>query len=93
MDTFDAVLRALIFRSLFTYCIEDTTGAIIGQLTLTCLKSTIETLEKVVKYVQSQQYKHQNDIDVVLVFLLLTWNTQNDVSDVVLVFLLLTLNK
>ena len=33
-----------------------------NQLTFTCLKSTIEALEKDVKYVQSQQYKHQNDV-------------------------------
>ena len=33
-----------------------------NQLTFPCLKSTIETLEKDVKYVQSQQYKHQNDV-------------------------------
>ena len=44
-------------------------------LIFTYSKSTIETLEKDVKYVQSQQYKHQNDAtDVVLVFLLLTLN-------------------
>ena len=43
------------------------------QLTFTCSNSTIETLEKGVKYVQSLQLKHQNDvIEVVLVFLLLT---------------------
>ena len=36
-------------------------------------KSTIEPLEKGLKYVQSYQWKHQNNvIDVVLVFLLLT---------------------
>ena len=35
----------------------------------------IESLEKGMKYVQSQQEKHQDDpIDVVLVFLLLTLN-------------------
>ena len=28
----------------------------------TCSKSTKETLEKVVKYVQSQQQRHQNDV-------------------------------
>ena len=33
-----------------------------NQLIFPCLKSTIETLEKDVKYVQSQQYKHQNDV-------------------------------
>ena len=43
------------------------------QLTFTCSNSTTETLEKGVKYVQSLQLKHQNDvIEVVLVFLLLT---------------------
>ena len=35
----------------------------------------METVEKSVKYVQSPQWKHQNDvIDAVLVFLLLTLN-------------------
>ena len=29
-----------------------------------CSKSTIETLENGVKYVQSQQYKHQNDVSL-----------------------------
>ena len=43
------------------------------QLTFTCSNSTTETSEKGVKYVQSLQLKHQNDvIEVVLVFLLLT---------------------
>ena len=45
------------------------------QLTFTFCKSTIETLEKGVTYVQSQQQKHQKDaIDVFMVFLLLTVN-------------------
>ena len=53
-----------------------------NQLTCTCSKSTTETLEKDVTYVQSLRLKHQIDIiDVVLVFLLLTLNI-----DVVLVF-------
>ena len=44
------------------------------QVIFTCSNSTIETLEKGVKYVQSQK-KHQNDaIDVVLVFLILPLN-------------------
>ena len=43
-----------------------------SQLAFTCSKSQIEALEKGVKYVQSYQYKHLNDIiDLVLVFLLL----------------------
>ena len=47
----------------------------VTQLTFDCSNSTIETLEKGVKYVQSLQYKHQNDIiDVILVFLWLTLN-------------------
>ena len=44
-------------------------------ITVTCLKSAIETLEEGVKYVQDWQLKHQNNVnDVVLVFLLLTLN-------------------
>ena len=47
----------------------------VTQLTFTCSKSAIDTLEKGVKYVHIHQLKHQNDaIDVVLVFLLLTMN-------------------
>ena len=43
-----------------------------SQLAFTCSKSQIKVLEKGVKYVQSYQYKHLNDmIDLVLVFLLL----------------------
>ena len=43
-----------------------------SQLAFTCSKSQIKALEKGVKYVQSYQYKHLNDIiDLVLVFLLL----------------------
>ena len=43
------------------------------QPAFTCSKFTIETLEQGVKYVQSQQQRHQNDtIDVDLVSLLLT---------------------
>ena len=48
-----------------------------AQLTFTCSKSTIDSPDKDVEYVQNKQ-KHQNDvidiIDVVLVFLLLTLN-------------------
>ena len=33
-----------------------------SQLTFSCSKSTIESLEKGVKYVQNYQYKHQNDV-------------------------------
>ena len=40
------------------------------KITLTFSKSTIETLEKSVKYNQSEQEQHQNDI--INVFLLLT---------------------
>ena len=43
-----------------------------SQLIFTCLKTTIETLEKIVKHAQSYQQKHQND--VVLFFLLFTLN-------------------
>ena len=39
------------------------------------LKSTIETIEKVAKYVQSYQWRHQDDAkSVILVSLLLTLN-------------------
>ena len=49
------------------------------KLTFTCPKLTIKTLERWVKYIQSYQKKHQNDvIDVVLVFLLLTLNMFNN---------------
>ena len=44
------------------------------QLTFTCSKSAIETLEKDLKYVKKKQKKHQNDVDVVLLVLLLTKN-------------------
>ena len=41
----------------------------------TCSKATVETLEKVVKYVKSYQAKYENDVnDVILVFLSLTLN-------------------
>ena len=33
------------------------------QLTFTCSNSTIETPEKGVKYVQNQQWKHQNNVN------------------------------
>ena len=43
--------------------------AIESQLTFTYSKVTIETLEKCMKYVQVNNYKHQNDINyVILVF-------------------------
>ena len=42
---------------------------VLTQLTFTFSKLTIETLEKSVKYVQSQQWKHENDVVyVVMVF-------------------------
>ena len=48
---------------------------VIIQSAITCSKWTIETLEQGVKYVQSQQWRHQNDATgVVLVSLLLTLN-------------------
>ena len=48
---------------------------IVTQPVFTCSKLTIETLEQVVKYFQSQHQRHQNDANgVVLVFLLLTLN-------------------
>ena len=38
-------------------------------LTFTCSKSVLETLEKAVKYVQSSQQEHHNDVvDAVLIF-------------------------
>ena len=41
------------------------------QITFTCSKLTIETLEKGVKHVQSEEEKHQSIAnDVILVFLL-----------------------
>ena len=47
----------------------------ITQLTFNCSKSTIEIVEKGVRYVQSYQQKHQNDvIDVFLLLLFLTLN-------------------
>ena len=45
-----------------------------SQLTFTCSKSTIEMLEKGVNIFKVDNKKnHQNDVDVVLVFLLLIW--------------------
>ena len=42
---------------------------------LETIYKSIETLEKGMKYVQSEQYRHQNDVsDIVLVSLLLTLN-------------------
>ena len=43
--------------------------------TITCSKSTIETVKQVVKYVQRKQKRHQNNVDdVVLVSSLLNLN-------------------
>ena len=45
------------------------------QQTFTYSKSTIETLEKAVEYIQSQQQQHWNDVnEVALMFLLLPVN-------------------
>ena len=53
------------------------------QLAFTCSKSQIKALEKGVKYVQSYQYKHLNDINgLVLVFLLLLWTYFTSFSSV-----------
>ena len=44
----------------------------VTQLTFTCSKSTIQTLEKSIKYVQSKQWENHNDVtDFILVLLLL----------------------
>ena len=42
-----------------------------SQITFTCSKSTIETLEKGEKYVQNWQYRQQNDAILVSIFLTL----------------------
>ena len=44
------------------------------QLTFTCSKWTTETLEKGDKCAQSSQWKHQNNIHVIMMSLLLTLN-------------------
>ena len=50
-------------------------GSVSTQLRFTCSKSTTETLEKDTNCVQSYKYKHQSDVNgVVLVFLLLILN-------------------
>ena len=57
-----------------------------SQLTFTCIKLTIETLEKGVEYVQSKVWRHWRCSGVVIVNFEL-------ISLLFLVFLLLTLNK
>ena len=63
------------------------------KLTFTCSKSTIETLQKGLKYAQIRQLKHQNDVIEVgrrsCVFIV----KFEHVSHLFLLFLLLTLNK
>ena len=50
-------LQKILFCARVTFLIKLQT-----QLAFTCSKSTIRTLENGMKYVQSQQYKHQNDV-------------------------------
>ena len=54
---FQFFLQRILFYARVTFLIKLQT-----QLGFTCSKSTIQTLENDVKYVQSQQYKHQNDV-------------------------------
>ena len=69
---------------------ERRSSNIVTQKTFTCSMSTIETLEKGVKYVQSQ-HKHQNDVNW---YCSSIFNVNfEDISYFFLVFLLLTLNK
>ena len=67
---FAKIFKSTFFTGHFLVAASEETA----QLTFTCSKSKIETLEKGVKYVQSLQQKYQNVIDAVLVFLLLTLN-------------------
>ena len=70
-----SLLFSRITPGTLVWCNGATDKGLISQQTFNGSKSTIETLERGVKYVQSQQLKHQNAvIDVVLVFLLLTLN-------------------
>ena len=51
------------------------------QLTFTCSKSSIETLEKDLKYVQIQQERHHvNDVVLVPLLLIGTYFTPSNVS-------------
>ena len=45
----------------------------VPQQRFTCSKLTIENLRKVVKYVQSQQYRHQDGIIDFIVVTLVLW--------------------
>ena len=66
-------LQNALFWVLETVMPETVTPFPISQPVITCLKLTIKTLEKGVEYVQSQQQKHQNNTNgIVLVFSLLT---------------------
>ena len=57
-----------------------------SQLTLTCSKSTLETLEKGVKHAQSKQSIHRRSSSVFI-------DNFEDISHLFLVLLLLNLNK
>ena len=60
-----------------------------SQLAFTCSKSTLETLEKGVKYIQSWQYTRMMSLASFWCFHYKLWTYFN----IFLVFLLLTLNK
>ena len=69
-----ALLKVVFLKHVF-FGVMDIILIELTKLTFTCSKSTIETLEKGVKYVQKNTKKYQNDaIDVVLMSLLLTLN-------------------
>ena len=69
------ILPKLLFLNLFILPRVDCSSQLITQSAITCSKLTIATLEQGVKYVQSQQYRHQNDASsVVLVSFKLTFN-------------------
>ena len=66
-------LQNALFWVLETVMPETVAPFPISQPVITCSKLTIKTLEKGVEYVQSQQQKHQNNTNgIVLVFSLLT---------------------
>ena len=79
------------YDKLFTW--NDWLTNALTKLTFTCSKSTIETLQKGLKYAQIRQLKHQNDVIKVgrrSCFFIVKFE---HVSHLFLLFLLLTLNK
>ena len=80
-EKFSQSIRGIFFLQILKMNLLSKTIALQAQRATTCSKSTIKSVEQSVKYVQSQQQKHWNDVTgVFLVHLLLNFTPCSSAS-------------